>query len=114
MEENKNELSRRKFMEIGSVAAATTAGALLTGVASAQSSTPVVKTGISPSLIDPGPTDKSLDSANLDSNQSPLSDAGGVATSSIPSHFRTSAFTKVAGRARSQYGSSQCQKRWRE
>jgi oxalate decarboxylase len=84
MEKNKNELSRRKFMEIGSVAAATTAGVLLTGVASAQSSTPGVKTGRSTSLTDPGPTDKSLDSANPDSNQPPLSDAGGVATFKYP------------------------------
>src|ERR1700747_2838468 len=84
MEKNKNELSRRKFMEIVSVAPATTAGVLLTGVASAQSSTPGVKTGRSTSLTDPGPTDKSLDSANPDSNQPPLSDAGGVATFKYP------------------------------
>src|SRR6201984_3630886 len=84
MEKNKNELSRRKFIEIGSVAAATTAGVLLTGPASAQSSTPGVKTGRSTSLTDPGPTDKSLDSANPDSYQPPLSDAGGVPTFKYP------------------------------
>jgi oxalate decarboxylase len=84
MGKNKNKLSRRKFMEIGSVAAATTAGVLLTGVASAQSSTPGVKTGRSASLTDPGPTDKLLDSANPDSNQPPLSDAGGVPTFKYP------------------------------
>jgi len=84
MKKNKNELSRRKFMEIGSVAAATTAGVLLTGVANAQSSTPGVKTGRSTSLSDPGPTDKPLDAANADSNAPPLSDAGGVATFKYP------------------------------
>src|SRR6266404_7057011 len=84
MEKHRNELSRRKFIEIGSVAVATTAGVLLTGAASAQSSTPGVKTGRSTSLTDPGPTDKSLDSANADSNQPPLNDAGGVATFKYP------------------------------
>jgi len=84
MKTNRNELSRRKFIEIGSVAAATTAGVLLTGAASAQSSTPGVKTGRSTSLTDPGPTDKSLDSANPDSYQPPLSDAGGVPTFKYP------------------------------
>ena len=84
MKTNRNELSRRKFIEIGSVAAATTAGVLLTGAASAQSSTPGVKTGRSTSLTDPGPTDESLDSANPDSYQPPLSDAGGVPTFKYP------------------------------
>jgi oxalate decarboxylase len=71
-------LSRRGFLEMGSAAAVTTAGMLLTGAANAQSSTAGVKTGRTTSLTDPGPTDKLLDAANPDSNAPPLTDAGWV------------------------------------
>jgi oxalate decarboxylase len=80
----KDALSRRGFLEMGSAAAVTTAGMLLTGVANAQSSTTGVRTGRSTNLSDPGPTDKPLDAANADSNVPPLTDAGGVATFKYP------------------------------
>jgi oxalate decarboxylase len=80
----KDELSRRGFLEMGSAAAVTTAGLLLTGAATAQSSTTGVRTGRTANLSDPGPTDKPLDAANADSNVPPLTDAGGVATFKYP------------------------------
>jgi len=79
-----NEISRRGFLEIGSAAAVTTAGVLLAGAASGQSSTPGVKIGRTTTLTDPGPTDKALDAANPDSNIPPPTDAGGVATFKYP------------------------------
>ena len=81
---NYSEISRRGFLEIGSVAAVTTAGLLLTGAASAQSPTSEVKIGRTKSLTDPGPTDKALDAANPDANVPPLTDAGGVPTFKYP------------------------------
>jgi oxalate decarboxylase len=80
----KQKFSRRGFLEIGSAAAVTTAGMLLTGAATAQSSTTGVRTGRSTNLSDPGPTDKSLDAANADTNVPPLTDAGGVPTFKYP------------------------------
>jgi len=79
-----NEISRRGFLEIGSAAAVTTAGILLSGAASGQSSTPGVKIGRTTALTDPGPTDKALDAANPDSNIPPPTDAGGVPTFKYP------------------------------
>jgi oxalate decarboxylase len=81
---NNNGLSRRGFLELGSAAAVTTAGVLLTGAANAQSSMAGVKIGRAKSLTDPGPSDKALDAANPDSNVPPLTDAGGVATFKYP------------------------------
>jgi oxalate decarboxylase len=79
-----NEISRRGFLEISSAAAVTTAGILLAGAASGQSSTPGVKIGRTTTLTDPGPTDKALDAANPDSNIAPPTDAGGVPTFKYP------------------------------
>ena len=87
MDQKKDGLSRRGFLEIGSAAAVTTAGVLLTGTAMSQSSTAGVRTGRTKSLTDPGPTDRPLDGANPDSNVPPLTDAGGVATFKYPFSF---------------------------
>src|SRR6266403_5693281 len=84
MDQKKDGLSRRGFLEIGSAAAVTTAGVLLTGTAMSQSTTAGVRTGRTKSLTDPGPTDRPLDGANPDSNVPPLTDAGGVATFKYP------------------------------
>src|SRR6266404_5605289 len=84
MDHKKDGLSRRGFLEIGSAAAVSTAGILLTGAANAQSSTLGVRTGRSRSLTDPGPTDTLLDAANPDSNVPPLTDAGGMPTFKYP------------------------------
>jgi oxalate decarboxylase len=84
IDHKKDQLSRRGFLEMGSAAAAATAGVLLTAPASAQSSIPDVKTGRTRSLTDPGPTDKPLDAANPDSNVPPLTDSGGVPTFKYP------------------------------
>ena len=84
IDHKKDQLSRRGFLEMGSAAAAATAGVLLTARASAQSSIPDVKTGRTRSLTDPGPTDKPLDAANPDSNVPPLTDSGGVPTFKYP------------------------------
>src|SRR6266404_5731191 len=87
MDQKKDGLSRRGFLEIGSAAAVTTAGVLLTGTAMSQSSTAGVRTGRTKSLTDPGPTDRPLDGANPDSNVPPLTDAGGVASFKYPFSF---------------------------
>jgi oxalate decarboxylase len=80
----KKGLSRRGFLtEVGSAAAVTGAGMLLTSVARAQSM-PGVITGRSKNLSDPGPTDKPLDAANPDTDRPQLTDAGGVPAFKYP------------------------------
>lgn len=86
-DDSSNGLSRRGFLEMGSAAAVTTAGILLTGAANAQSSSAGVKVGRVKSLTDPGPSNKALDAANPDSNLPPLTDSGGVATFKYPYSF---------------------------
>lgn len=81
---NKDGLSRRGFLQVGSAAAVTSAGMLLAGAANAQSATPGVRTGRTTSQTDPGPTDKLLDAANPDSDVPPLADAGSVPSFKYP------------------------------
>ena len=83
-EKDNKEISRRGFLELGSVAVAGVAGILsVADTASAQSSDKVA-TGRSTRLSDPGPTDKHLDTANPDVNVPPLTDSGGVPTFKYP------------------------------
>lgn len=83
-ERGANGISRRGFLELGSAAVAGVAGILaVTDIASAQSSSGV-KTGRTDRITDPGPTDKSLESANVDTSVPPLTDTGGVPTFKYP------------------------------
>src|SRR5690349_19107091 len=85
MDDKNNEISRRGFLELGSAAVAGVAGILATSeVASAQSAPGEVKTGRTTKISDPGPTNKSLDTANRDVSVPPLTDAGGVPTFKYP------------------------------
>src|SRR5690348_1388414 len=83
-EKDSKEISRRGFLELGSAAVASVAGILsVAEIASAQSSEKV-STGRSTRITDPGPTDKSLDTANPDISVPPLTDSGGVPTFKYP------------------------------
>src|SRR5579884_3370704 len=83
-DKDSKEISRRGFLELGSAAVAGVAGILsLADTASAQSSEKV-STGRTTRISDPGPTNKSLDSANPDISVPPLTDSGGVPTFKYP------------------------------
>ncbi|MGB8988987.1 MAG: cupin domain-containing protein [Candidatus Sulfotelmatobacter sp.] len=87
---NKNQISRRGFLELGSAAVTGVAGVLaMTDIAAGQEQElmPGVKTGKSTHMTDPGPTDKALDTVNPDISVPPPTDAGGSPTFKYPFSF---------------------------